>query len=173
MQQKYKVREIKYLKPNELQRFFNQAKKSKRDYALFLTIYRYGLRASEATLLMLDDVDFENDKINIKRVKNGISMERMLFSDVKRALKAYLKIRLPKGETFFVGRKGPLTPNRINGLFKIKKIAPEMSVKVYLNHLSAFVIQRGVIASFLATSQAFRIFVYIFEKDGTGSSILP
>jgi len=68
---------------NELQRFFKRVKKSKRDYALFLTIYRYGLRASEATLLTLDDVDFEHDKINIKRVKKPrrlINHEKVGFS---------------------------------------------------------------------------------------------
>ena len=56
--------EIKYLSQEELNRFFKVIS-SVRDRALFLCIYKYGLRASEAAMLEVNDIDFERRKIII------------------------------------------------------------------------------------------------------------
>jgi len=127
--QSYKVIEqIKFLSEKELERFFNRIN-DKRDRALFLTIYRYGLRVSEATLLTLDDIDMENRLIYIRRVKNGRSTERRLFPDIRRALNAYLPNRNTGGDALFTGRCGDLSRSMIQKLFTkyIKGIA-KMSV---------------------------------------------
>lgn len=134
----YKVSEIKYLTLDQLERFFKRID-DKRDKALFLTIYRYGLRASEATLITMGDIKTKDNLIFIRRVKNGISSDRMLFADVKRALNAYLKIRPPlsldsyedeNSEPLFVGREGSLSTRRIGQLFKkyMRRIDKKMSV---------------------------------------------
>lgn len=67
----YKVKEqIKYLTQEEIRSFFSKIK-SKRDYALFAMIYRYGLRVSEAMLLTPRDISWNRNRIYIRRVKNG------------------------------------------------------------------------------------------------------
>ena len=91
--------------------------KDLRDRALFATIYHYGLRVSEATLLRLEDVDFERERILITRLKNGVGGERPLFSNTRDLLKAYLEVRLPMGSALFTGRQGNLKSSRMQQLF--------------------------------------------------------
>ena len=108
---------IKYLSKQEIERFF-LCIKDRRDKALFGLIYLYGLRASEATLLKLSDVDFEKRRIFIHRVKGGIGGERPLFKSAERLLRGYLKVRLQTGDGLFTGREGSLKRQRIYQLFK-------------------------------------------------------
>ena len=96
---------IKYLTQEETARLFSKIK-SKRDRAMFNVIYKYGLRASEAGLLKIEDVDLERRRIKIWRLKGGVSGEYGIFSDTARLLKAYLKERevdfMQKGGKFLV-----------------------------------------------------------------------
>lgn len=109
----------KYLTQAELKRFFAAIPKSKkRDRALFLMIYRYGLRVSEAAELTLDDINFKDNRISISRKKNGIPTQRRLYADVKRAIHAYLKERQETGDTLFTGRQGDLGISMMQKLFK-------------------------------------------------------
>lgn len=118
----YNVEEqtIKYLTKDELRRFFSRIK-DKRDRTMFAAIYYFGLRVSEATLITLEDVDFERDRIYIRRVKGGISGEKTLkgdYRDVRRLVKSYIEHdRQPTGMNLFTGRKGDLRENRIRQLF--------------------------------------------------------
>lgn len=89
-----------------------------RDRALFATIYHYGLRVSEATLLQLEDVDPERGRIIIHRLKHGQGGERPLFSNTAQLLEAYLPVRLPTGSALFTGRQGALKRQRIQQLFR-------------------------------------------------------
>jgi integrase len=57
---------IEYLTQDELKRFF-AAIESPRDKALFGLIYHYGLRVGEALMLTVDDVNFKNHRITIRR----------------------------------------------------------------------------------------------------------
>jgi hypothetical protein len=52
----------KYMTQEEVETFFSKIK-NKRDKALFATIYHYRLRVTEATLLNLDDLDLNRNKI--------------------------------------------------------------------------------------------------------------
>ncbi|MCK4626301.1 MAG: tyrosine-type recombinase/integrase [Phycisphaerae bacterium] len=111
-------RRIRYLTQREVKRLFARILDT-RDKALFDMIYKYGLRVSEATLLTLQDVDFERSKIYIRRVKSGIGGESRIFRDTKRLLKAYLEVRQPTTDSaLFTGRQGGLTDKRIAQLFK-------------------------------------------------------
>jgi integrase len=123
METKYKVKEeIKYMSSEQIKRFFRHIRDNSnfpaRDRAMFLTIYRYGLRVSEATLLKVEDVNFREGTIYLRRVKSGISTHRTLFPDVKRALTAYLPKRTNKGNNLFTGRRGGLGVSMIEKLFK-------------------------------------------------------
>ena len=128
MSTEYKiVEEIKYLTKDQIKKFFGRIK-DKRDKALFLIMYRYGLRVAEATLLRFEDVDMENNLIYIRRVKRGISRQHTLYPDVKRAVKEYFNVRR-SGDSLFTGLRGGLSRSMIQKLFNkyIRKIA-DMSV---------------------------------------------
>ena len=108
---------IKYLTNEQTARLFAVIS-APRDRALFVTIYHYGLRVSEATLIQLEDVDFEQNRIFISRLKRGIGGERPLFSNTAHLLKSYLEVRLPVGSALFTGRQGNLKRARIQQLFR-------------------------------------------------------
>jgi len=115
----YKIadQQIKYLTQREVKNFFSQIQ-DKRDKALFVIIYRYGLRVSEATLLTSDSINWDDSRIYVQRVKNGASTERRLYDDVRKALRTYLRVRQETGTALFTGREGDLKPNTIAKLFK-------------------------------------------------------
>lgn len=106
----------KYLSQAELKKFFSILD-SPRDKALFVLIYHYGLRESEALWLTVNDIDLKRNRILIKRLKNGVAGERPLWRDTAKTVKAYLKVRIPKGTPLFTGRQGPLTSRRVRQLF--------------------------------------------------------
>ena len=109
----------KYLSQDQVELFFNAIPNyNKRDKALFLTIYRYGLRVSEAALLRVQDLNFTNNRIAIERMKNGISTQRRLYSDVKKALRAYTRVREDNSDNLFTGRQGELGVSMMQKLFK-------------------------------------------------------
>lgn len=111
---------IKYLTQEQVRRLFSVIG-DKRDLAIFATIYYFGLRVKETTLIKLDDVDFDRNRIYIRRVQGGISEEKPLtgmFKDVRRLLKDYIENhRIPNGTLLFTGREGGLKESRIRGLF--------------------------------------------------------
>jgi integrase/recombinase XerD len=82
----------KYLTQDELKRFF-AAIDSPRDRALFGLIYHYGLRVSEALMLTVDDVNFRNHRITIRRLKNGLGGEKPLWRHTAKLLRSYLRER--------------------------------------------------------------------------------
>lgn len=106
----------KYLTQDEVTRLF-KAITDKRDRALFGLIYYYGLRVSEVTLLTLQSVDLKNCRIRLRRLKGGIDGEKRLWSAAVKLLRAYLKVRIPKGVALFTGRQGPLKRRMIEHLF--------------------------------------------------------
>ena len=65
-------RVITYLTQDETRRLFG-AVKDKRDRALFRLAYEHGLRASEVGLLQRNDVDFQQLRITITRLKGSLS----------------------------------------------------------------------------------------------------
>ena len=82
----------KYLTQDELKRFF-AAIDSARDKALFGVIYHYGLRVGEALLLTVDDMNFRNHRITIRRLKNGLGGEKPLWRHTAKLLRSYLHNR--------------------------------------------------------------------------------
>ena len=109
---------IKYLRQVEVERLFAGIADI-RDRALFATIYHYGLRVTEATMLRLVDVDFEHRTIFIRRVKSGRGGERPLLSSTELLLEKYVEVRQPTGNALFTGRQGDLSAQRIQQLFKL------------------------------------------------------
>jgi type 1 fimbriae regulatory protein FimB len=59
------------LTPNELLKVLKVASESKRNHAMTLLAFRYGMRASEVCDLRLSDIDRKNGTITIRRLKGS------------------------------------------------------------------------------------------------------
>ena len=97
----------RYLTQEELGRFRRAVVDggSPRDIGLFGLMYRFGLRASEATLLLLEDVDLGRGRIRIRRAKGGDAKEYPLPRDLVPVLRRYLRKRPDRGPFLFTGRE--------------------------------------------------------------------
>jgi site-specific recombinase XerD len=67
----------------------------RRDYAIFLLIATYGLRASEIVDLTLDDIDWRRDTLRIFQRKNGSALPLPLLNSIGNALVDYLRHARP------------------------------------------------------------------------------
>jgi integrase len=92
MSNTWRAATIQFLTQAELRALFRVITR-KRDRALFLIAYRHGLRASEVGLLRVDDLNFEQQRLTIHRVKRSLPGIYPLRADEVTALKAYLRER--------------------------------------------------------------------------------
>jgi len=83
-----------------------------RDRCLLLLMFRHGLRVSEATGLILSQVDLESRVLHVQRLKKGLSTTHPLRNDELKIIKTWLKERAKmelKTDAFFVSeRRGPM-----------------------------------------------------------------
>lgn len=97
----------RYLTQDEVGRFRKAVVDSgdARAIALFGLMYRFGLRASEATLLLLEDLYLTRGRIRIRRAKGGDAKEYPLPRDLLPVLRRYLRKRKDRGPFLFTGRE--------------------------------------------------------------------
>lgn len=86
-----------------------------RDRAIVLLLAVYGLRIGEVCRLTLDDLDWTNEKIRLRRLKNKRSQEFPLTAEVGNAILKYLRSVRPQiaGRVLFLRLRaphGPMTP---------------------------------------------------------------
>jgi integrase len=79
---------INLLTQDEIRCLFD-AIDSKRDSAIFLLADRHGLRASEVGMLQTADLDLQQYRLHIHRLKNSLAGRNILQPDEVKALKAY------------------------------------------------------------------------------------
>ena len=98
---------------------------STRDWALLVTVYRHGLRASEAAELKLDDT--KDGQLTVARVKGSLKTTQPIVKhpgqpllDEVKALREWLKERPQDGSNaLFVSRKGGhLTREQVYRIFR-------------------------------------------------------
>jgi type 1 fimbriae regulatory protein FimB len=85
-------RDITFLLQEEVKRLF-AAIKGKQDRALFSLAYHHGLRASEVGLLQRTDLDLQQGRIHIHRLKDSSSGVYPLQPSDMKLLRAYLRTR--------------------------------------------------------------------------------
>ena len=107
-----------FLGEADLDRLLSAAKRGRhgvRDHLLVLLMYRHGLRVSEAIALTRQDVDLDQSRIWISRLKNGLSVEQPIAGDEFRAIRRWLSSRDDTLPWLFVSeRKQPLTRQAVN-----------------------------------------------------------
>jgi integrase len=106
----------KYLTQDELHRFFKIIT-SPGDRAMFALMYPYGLRVDEAATLTVEDIDLQNHRIRIRRLKNGIGGEKPVWRHTAKLLRAYGRVRRDVTPDLFTGRQGALQKRQIQKLF--------------------------------------------------------
>jgi integrase len=104
-----------YLTPDEVETLLAAVRSNRhgaRDAAMILTAYRHGLRAAELVDLRWDQVDLDNGRLHVRRVKNGVPSVHPLKGDEMRALRR-LKRETDNTEFVFVSERGsPFTTAR-------------------------------------------------------------
>lgn len=116
-----------------------------RDYALILFMYRHGLRVGEAVRLKWEQVNFEENTLQVQRLKNGINTIHPLGKLEMQAL-----AKLPRLSAFvFTSQQGkPLSENTVYQIVKRAGKHAKLPFAIHphmLRHSCGFyLINRGV-----------------------------
>jgi type 1 fimbriae regulatory protein FimB len=111
-------RAITYLTQDEVRRLFSVIK-DKRDRAIFALAYRHGLRASEIGMLERTDVDLQQGRITINRLKGSLSGTDPMAPDTVKLLRSWLKSRKDDSPYLFISnRKLPVDRRTLLVLMK-------------------------------------------------------
>jgi len=107
---------LKFLTLRETKSLMRQIR-NPRDRAIFLLAYRHGLRASEVGLLRQGDINLQDGKIFVTRLKNSVSGYQKIDGKEKEALQG---IPLSKSTTtLFKSQKGkPISRQQLDRLMK-------------------------------------------------------
>jgi type 1 fimbriae regulatory protein FimB len=95
---------VLFLAQDEVRRLFS-AIKGKRDRALFHLAYHHGLRASEVGLLQRTDLDLQQGRIRIHRLKDSSSGVYPMHPSDMKLLRAYLGTREDMSPYVFVSNR--------------------------------------------------------------------
>jgi site-specific recombinase XerD len=85
----------------------------KRDYAMLLLLATYGLGAAEVLAIRLEDLDWRNGVLRVRRPKTNMPIELPLLPAVAKALTAYLRWERPPARSanpLFLRRNMPYEP---------------------------------------------------------------
>jgi site-specific recombinase XerD len=99
----------------------------RRDYAMFLLVATYGLRASETVGLRLDDIDWRGGVLHIRQTKTRHMLDLPLVAAVRDALVAYLRDGRPAAPErhVFIKCHAPVRPVTRTTLYEVVRKAFE------------------------------------------------
>jgi type 1 fimbriae regulatory protein FimB/type 1 fimbriae regulatory protein FimE len=107
------LRSREHLTLDEVERLVAAAKDGRhghRDATMLLVAYRHGLRASELTDLLWDQIDFSTANLHVRRAKKGTPATHPILGDELRALRRLQREQAPKSPFVFTSeRGGPFT----------------------------------------------------------------
>jgi integrase len=88
-----------------------------RDHLLLLVMFRHGLRVNEAVAFRRDEVDLDQARLWVRRLKGGLSVEQPIAGDELRAFRRYFASREDSLPWLFISERGqPLTRQSVNYL---------------------------------------------------------
>jgi type 1 fimbriae regulatory protein FimB len=109
-----------FLSEKEMEQLLDAARKNRhgvRDSLLLLLMYKHGLRVSEAINLKVADLDLDQARLWVRRLKGGLSVEQPLTGDELGAIKRYLSVRKSSLPWLFLSeREQPLSRQAVNYL---------------------------------------------------------
>ena len=125
-----------------------------RNYAAFLLMATYGLRASEATSLRLEDIDWRNSQFHIRHGKTGRDNILPLAPEVGDALIAYLERGRPPSEhrVIFLRIPAPHSPLSCGGVlrFQLQKAlatagfgSRRLGLHTFRHSVATYLLQQG------------------------------
>lgn len=138
---------VEILTIEEIKLLFSAAKNS-RERAVLACLYHLGLRVSEASFLLIEDIDFKENLVLIRKSKTGRQRQVPLSEKAAEILTAYIQTRPDKGTTLLQGVQGNLTADGIAQILRriVKKSG--LTKKVYphlLRHsIATHLLQSGM-----------------------------
>jgi site-specific recombinase XerD len=107
-----------------------------RDRAIIMLLAVYGLRCGEVVRLRLEDLDWENELLCVRRAKNAKSQKFPFSQTVGNAILRYLQKVRPNNclhRELFISRRAPQRPLSSSAIFQIvsKRLKP---LKINIKH---------------------------------------
>lgn len=141
------LKTIEILTIEEIKLLFSVAKNS-RERAVLACLYHLGLRISEAAFLLVEDIDFKENLVLIRKSKTGRQRQVPLSEKAMEILTAYIQIRPKKGTTLLQGVQGNLTADGIAQILRsiVKKSGLTKKVNPHLlrHSIATHLLQSGM-----------------------------
>ncbi len=106
-----------------------------RDSLLILITYRHALRVSEVTDLRWDQVDLDQARLHVNRLKNGEPSVHYLEGDELRALRKLRRDQMPSPFVFSSERQGPLSANAVFKIVQRAGVEAELELSAHPHQL--------------------------------------
>jgi len=135
----------RYLTEREIDRLIDSARKHSRhghrDATMILVTYRHGLRAAEVCDLQWHQIELNEGRLHVHRVKHGIPSVHPIRGDEMRALRKLRREHPTDAFVFVSERGGPISPLGFHRLMERLGKTAEMPFKVHphmLRHACGF-----------------------------------
>ena len=131
-------RSREHLRPDEVEKLLKAAKANRqghRDHTLILMMWRHGLRCGEAAAIEWPDIDLDDGRIYIRRLKGSRSGEHPLNGDEIRALRRLKREQGDHARWVWLSERG--TPMSKAAIAKMverlgARVLPELSIHPHM-----------------------------------------
>jgi len=141
------LKTIEILTIEEIKLLFSVAKNS-RERAVLACLYHLGLRISEAAFLLVEDFDFKENLVLIRKSKTGRQRQVPLSEKATEILTAYIQTRPDKGTTLLQGVQGNLTADGIaqilRSIVKKSRITKKVNPHLLRHSIATHLLQSGM-----------------------------